>query len=158
MVVSMTINIGTVTENVNKVNKSPVWYTGESETAYSFNIKPTSIINQLSPTFIIDYNSALLNCNYVSCETLGRKYFARISVDTAQTMRIDCTVDVLSSWNLSGCPVTVVRNGGIGTPTKVQDTKLPVKPSTENIYQVPVSNNEFKQLLSTPYVLQVIGG
>ena len=158
MVVSMTINIGTITENVNKVNKSPVWYTGESETAYSFTIKPTSIINQVNPVVIIDYNSALLNCNYVSCETLGRKYFARISVDTAQTMRLECSVDVLSSWDLSNCPVTVVRNGGIGEPTKIPDNKLPVKPSTENIYQVPVSNDEFKQLLSTPYVLQVIGG
>lgn len=159
MVVSITINIGTTTENVDKVNKSPVWYTGGGETAYPFIIKPTSIINNLNPVFIIDYNSALLDCNYVSCETLGRKYFiTHIGVDTAQTMRIECAVDVLSSWDLSGCPVTVVRNGGIGSPTKIPDSKLPVKPSTENIKQIPVENSEFKQLLTYPYVLQVIGG
>lgn len=158
MVLSMAINIGTITENVDQVNKSPVWYTGGGETAYSFIIKPTSIINQLNPVFIIDYNSALLNCNYVSCETMGRKYFAKIAVDTAQTMRIECEVDVVSSWNLSGCPITVVRNGGIGSPSKIPDSKLPIKPSTENIKQIPVENAEFKQLVDYPYVLQVIGG
>ena len=154
----MIINIGTISENVNKVNKSPVWYTGEGETAVNFIIKPTSIINQVNPVFIIDYNSALLNCNYVSCETLGRKYFARISVDTAQTMRLECSVDVLSSWDLSGCPVTVVRNGGISGPTKVPDNKLPIKPSSEKIQQIPVSNSSFSWLIDYPYVVQVIGG
>lgn len=152
---SMSIKIGTSTENPDKANKSPVWY----NSGQTFTIKPTSIINNLNPVFIIDYNSSLLDCNYVSCETLGRNYFiTRISVDTAQTMRIECTVDYLSSWNLSGCPITVVRNGGIGSPTKVPDSKLPVKPSTENIKQIPVENSEFKQLLTYPYVLQVIGG
>ena len=73
-------------------------------------------------------------------------------------MTLNCTVDYLSSFNLRSCPVTVVRNGGIGAPTKIQDSKFPVLPNTETVKQVPIAHTAFTPYGERCYVLQCIGG
>lgn len=151
---AITIRLGITTDNVNKVNKT---YTDLSPVD-GIVIEPTSIIDPINPKFIINRDDTYITCNYCEATFLGRKYFAKVSVDTGSRMVIDCSVDYLSSFTLTNCSITVVRNGGIGAPTKVPDSKLPILTSSEDIQQVPVSNDEFKQLLTYPYVLQVIGG
>ena len=64
----------------------------------------------------------------------------------------------MSSFDLSGCPITVLRNGGIGAPTKIQDNKFPIIPNEETIDQIPVANSHLTANGSGCYVLQVIGG
>lgn len=150
---AFTIDIGVTTDNDNKINKSVSWLSGES----GVTIHPTSVLSQLAPVFVIDYNANFLTANYVRADFFGRSYNALVSVDTAGKMLLSCNVDFLA-FNFSNCPITVVRSGSIGAPTEIPDNKLPVKPSTEKIEQIPISNNEFKQLLTYPYVLQVIGG
>ena len=152
MGLSYNIYVGNNNDNTNKVNKvNTVLKTKE--------INPKEIQNLINPTFVVDYDSDILNCNYVTTDFTDYHYFINsISINTGGRMVLNCTIDPLSGFDFSNCPITVVRNGGIGEPTKIPDNKLPVKPSTENLYQVPVSNDEFKQLLTYPYVIQVIGG
>lgn len=152
MGLSYTITVGNNSDNVLKVGKTITG--GKSKT-----INPKEIQSIIHPTFIIDYDADLLDANYVTTDFSNYQYFIDdIEINTAGRMVLNCTIDPLSGFDFSNCPITVVRNGGIGEPTKIPDNKLPVKPSTENLYQVPVSNDEFKQLLTYPYVIQVIGG
>lgn len=150
---AFTIDIGYTTDNNLKVGKSVQWL---SPTA-GVSIHPLSIINQLSPVFIIDRDDTYLSANYVSCTYLGRKYFAKVAVDTAQTMVITCESDPLSSFDLSNCPIQVTRNGGIGHPTDYPDTKYPIIPNQKNITSIVRSNN-ILTVNGGGYVLTVIGG
>lgn len=123
---SMTIKIGYTTDNPLKVGKSVTWINS------SVYISPLSTISQLAPVFVIDYNSLYLNANYVECTDLSRSYFCTVSVDTAGRMVLSCNVDVLQRSDLGNCKITVTRNGGIGKPTKIPDSKYPVIPNIEN--------------------------
>lgn len=127
---AFTIDVGYTTENPSKVDKS---YTSLLSSGESVSISPLSTINQLNPVFIIDYDSRFLNANYVVATFLSRKYFCTVSIDTAGRMVLSCKVDPLSSFDLSECPVTVTRNGGIGAPTKIPDNKLPVIPNVVEV-------------------------
>lgn len=149
---SYNIYVGNNSDNINKVNKvNTVVKTKE--------INPKDIQNLINPVFIVDYDSDIINCNYVTTSFNTYHYFINsISINTGGRMVLNCTIDPLSGFTFSNCPITVVRNGGIGAPTKTPDSKLPVKPSSEDIKQIAVENTEFKQLLNYPYVLQVIGG
>lgn len=147
-----TIDIGYTTDNTYKVNKS------FTKVRTNVSISPLSTINQLNPTFVIDYDSSLLNCNYVEASFLGRKYMATIAVDTAQRMIISCSVDYLSSFSLKDCPITVTRNGGIGAPTKIPDNKLPVVPNVEDVYSTTAKNPFFEESPSTCYVITLMNG
>ena len=148
---AFTIDIGYTIDNNLKVGKSVTWL------KQGVSISPLSIINQLSPVFVIDRDDTLLNANYVKCTYLGRKYFALISVDTAQTMTITCTVDHLSSFDLSACPITVTRCGGLGAPTDYPDSKYPIKPNQKAITSITRSNN-ILTVNGGSYILTVIGG
>lgn len=152
---SFYIHIGTTSDNVMKVNKTYI----ESSPTGGVEIDPTSRIDIIKPEFIINYNSNYLTCNYVEAPFLGgRKYFAKIAVENGKRMIITCTVDFLSSFDIRNCPLTVVRNGGLGVPTKIQDSKFPVLPNTETVKQVPIAHTAFTPYGERCYVLQCIGG
>lgn len=151
---AITIKLGTTTDNVDKVGKT---YT-EATPSGGVVIEPTSIIDPINPKFIINRDDSYINCNYCEASFLGRKYFAKVSVDTGSRMIVDCTVDYLSSFDLSNCPITVVRNGDIGSPTVIQDNKYPIAPNREKLQQIPISNSNFTANGNGCYVLQVIGG
>ena len=151
---SFYIKLGYTTENSLSVNKT---YT-EVTPAGGVEIAPTSTIDQIKPVFVIAYNSNYININYCEATFLGRKYFAKVNYDSGNRMTIECEVDYLSSFDLSECDITAVRNGGIGAPTKIQDNKYPVIPNEETIDQVPVSNSQFTANGTGCYILQVIGG
>ena len=152
---SFYIHIGTTSDNVMKVNKTYI----ESSPTDGVEIDPTSRIDIIKPEFIINYNSNYLTCNYVEAPFLGgRKYFAKIAVENGKRMIITCTVDFLSSFDIRNCPLTVVRNGGLGAPTKIQDSKFPVLPNTETVKQVPIAHTALTPYGERCYVLQCIGG
>lgn len=151
---AFTIQLGYTSENPSAVEKT---YTIVSPSG-GIEISPTSKINQEKPVFIISYNANYVNCNYVIANFLGRKYFCMIDYEIGKQMTLNCTVDYLSSFNLRSCPVTVVRNGGLGAPTKIQDSKFPVLPNTETVKQVPIAHSAFTPYGERCYVLQCIGG
>lgn len=152
---AITIKLGITTDNVDKVGKT---FSEELTPSEGVVIEPTSIIDPINPKFIINRDDSYINCNYCEATFLGRKYFAKVSVDTGSRMIVDCTVDYLSSFDLSNCPITVVRNGDIGSPTVIQDNKYPIAPNREKLQQIPISNSNFTANGNGCYVLQVIGG
>ena len=122
----------------------------------SITIDPLSTINELNPVFVVSYNSQLLACNYITCSELGRSYFATKSIDTAGRIVFSCTVDYISSFDLSSCPINVVRNGGIGSPTMIPDSKLPINPNKKEVIKTSLYNNLFTKSESYCYLLTVI--
>ena len=154
---AFTIDIGYTTDNTYKVNKSVTYI------AQGVTIHPLSTVNQLSPVFVIDYDSRFLNANYVRATFLGRLYYCTVSVDTAQKMYLSCSVDYLSSFALSNCAITVTRNGGIGAPTEIPDNKLPVVPNRKHIdsktvFSPDINDVFINDIRSFNYVVTVIGG
>ncbi len=148
---AFTIDIGYTTDNVKTVNKSvTVIESGVS-------IHPTSSINQLSPVFIIDRDDRYLNANYVTATFLKRKYYCTVSINPAGAMVLSCNVDVLSSFDLSSCPIQVTRCGGLGKPTMYPDTKYPIIPNKKDITSI-IRDNAALHVNNGVYVLTVIGG
>ena len=148
---AFTIKVGYTADNPQKVNKSVTWLDS------SVSISPLSTINQLNPVFIVDYDSSFLTANYVECTDLGRKYFCTVAVDTAQRMILTCKVDVLSSFDLSECYITVTRNEGIGAPTKIPD-RLPVLPNIEEVVSTVASSDYFPTdtYISPKYIVTTV--
>lgn len=158
---AFTIDIANTTANPDKYNK-----TNETTVIQpNVSISPLSTINQLTPVFVVDYDSRFLNAiaNYIIAPFLGRKYFATVSVDTAGRMVIQCKVDYISSFNLSNCPITVTRNGGIGKPTEIPDNKMPIIPNRKKIDSITVFSPDINttwinDTRSLNYVVTVVGG
>ena len=149
---AFSVSIGYSTAPPNKINRA---YTIIDSTT----ISPLSVINQLSPVFVIDYDARYLNANYVIAGFLSRKYFCTVSIDTAGRMVLTCKVDVLAN-NFNDCPLTVTRNGGIGKPTYIPDEKLPILPNRESITSTTAENPYFSSGLldNKCYLVTVING
>lgn len=153
------IKIGNITEDPLVVVKNPVWINS------SVPLLPTSTLDQRSPIFVIDYVEGYLGANYIECPKLGRKYFIENkSVDIGKKIIFSCMVDPLSSFDLSNCQISVIRNGGIGAPTPYIDEKLPVYPSKKNVGSIVMNQKTvpLSSKLSTTatdcYMLTVLGG
>lgn len=153
---AFSINIGRTTDNTYKVNKT------FTVVKSNVPISPLSTINILSPVFVVDYDSRLLSCNYVTASFLNRRYMCTVSVDTASRMILSCSVDYLSSFNLNNCDITVTRCGGLGAPTEIPDNKLPVIPNRKHIDSITVFNAQLGDFRNDPralnYVITTIGG
>lgn len=153
------IKIGNITEDPLVVSKAPVWINS------SVPLLPTSTLDQRAPVFVIDYQDSYLGANYIECPKLGRKYFIQNkSVDIGKKIVFSCIVDPLSSFSLSNCPISVIRNGGLGAPTKYIDEKLPVYPSKKNVSSIVMQqlivplNSQLSTTDGDNYLLTVIGG
>ena len=149
---AFSVSIGYSTAPPNKVNRG-------YSVIDTVTISPLSSINQLSPVFVIDYDSRFLNANYIIADFLSRKYFCTVSVDTAGRMVLNCKVDVLAN-NFNNCPLTVTRNGGIGKPSYIPDEKLPILPNRETITSTTAENSYFSNGLldNNCYLVTVING
>ena len=150
----MTISCYTNNESPETFPKTPTLITGYS----SITIDPLSVIDELSPVFVVSYNSALLACNYIKCDDLGRYYFARKSIDTAGRIVFTCSVDYLNSWaaEILACDVTVVRNSDI-IPNMYPDKQLPIIPTVKDVTSIVLSNDLFSQSATKNYALITIG-
>jgi len=135
-----TIKIGSTSDNPLKLSKSVVW------ADQSVSISPLSAVDLIAPLYVIDYNSGYLSANYIQDNNTNIYYFIEnISIDTAQRMNIKCRIDPLYSYQASikECNITVTRNGGIGKPTLIPDSKLPIIPNIENTQGVIATSDYF---------------
>lgn len=156
---SFYIDIGYTTDNAYKLQKDFVVLSPEGGVA----IDAKAPIDILHPVFVINYNPVYINANYIYAAFLNRYYFVSAPIlMTGDRMSIPCSVDYLSSFDLSNCPITATRNGGIGHPTLIPDNKLPVLPSQIEQQYITVYNDAIDQNAnfegSLSYVLSVISG
>ena len=131
------------------------------------NIKPDTEVDILYPRFDFHYDSRILACNYLYCDTFDRYYYIKnIAVNTAQRIIIDCEIDVLQTYasDIKNSVATILRAEKIGKPTKYIDSKLPVYPSKKNITSIVMGQRSapLSTTLSTAdgdnYLLCVVGG
>lgn len=120
---------------------------------------PTGIVSRDNPTITIVYEESFLTANYMTIPEFGRKYFIKVSVDTAGRMIISGSVDPLTSFEagILSAVGTAIRSESIGI-NMVSDDQLPVDPNSVNQISVHLQNDLFNTASVTPYVLTVIGG
>lgn len=104
---SFTITLYDCADDPRKLNKT---LSGGTQVA---GVKPTGIVDLMSPTFELNYNSAYTTKNY--CEVgapFNRSYFITdMQIDIGKKIIISCAVDVLQTYRgeISGINANVVR-------------------------------------------------
>lgn len=122
---------------------------------------PTDDMSELQPKIIINYDSTYLAANYVYIDLFGKYYkIDKKSVTIGKKIILECTIDAVMSFysDILNCDITAVRNGGLGQPTKIQDTKFPVLPNEQEIMQTVATNVSLSNTAEYSYVITVIGG
>lgn len=123
-----TVNFGTTTDLPFVLNKDYTF-------TYPKNMKPRGEVDVLNPVFIIAYDSNIISCNYAEIPAWDKLYFATSSIMTDGRMRVELTVDPLTS-NLSDInklTATIIRSGNLTKPTNVEDPKLPIEPNKKEV-------------------------
>lgn len=126
-------------------------------------IENTDRVDILAPIFEIAYDSSYMTANYLYCDTTDRYYYITdVRINTAQRIELVCAVDVRQSFSqsIAETECTVIRAESLGAPTKIQDMKLPVNPSTKIITSIilPETTQTFDTDASYSYLLTVVGG
>lgn len=138
----MELTLYTNSADTKVVDKGPFITSVASLT--SVNLAPTDGVTVENPTFICDYNPAILNCNYAWCNTFKRYYFIKdMIVEPGKKIEIICEVDPLMSFKnqIKNCMACVTRSESIGHPTEIVDDRLPIDPNKkEMLSQVSVFN------------------
>lgn len=136
-------------------------------TTQKADLKPTTEVDIINPTFIFTDVATVLGCNYLYCNTFGRYYYiTNISVDTAQRAIVECRIDVLQTYanQIKNSVATILRSESVGAPTHYTDNKLPVFPNKKNITSIvmPVNNSDLSSAYldgtGDYYILTVVGG
>ena len=122
---------------------------------------PLREVSVIRPVFEIDYNAALLQCNYLYCDTFDSYYYIVDSkVNTAGRLALSCFIDVRQTYSssIAATPCTVIR--GAQQPTQIVDNKLPIDPAHKKITSVllPELSDSFGTDKSYSYLLTVVGG
>ena len=115
----MTVDLYTTTADPRELTKS------KTSIATGITCKPAAPFSILNPRIILSYSSAYAACNYVYIGEFSRYYFATPQVLTGNEIQLDCSVDVLSSYNLSNVPIMCVRSERAGV-NYVKDPQLPI--------------------------------
>lgn len=133
------------------------------------NAVPTDDMSELQPKIVINYDSTYLAANYVYIGLFGKYYkIDKKSVTIGKKIVLECTIDAVMSYfysdaqtgkkGIDQCKITAVRNGGIGQPTKIQDTKFPVLPNEQELMQTVATNVSLSNTAEYSYIITVIGG
>lgn len=129
--------------------------------AEGVNCTPFENIEILNPKISLSYNEFYLSANYVHIPLFNRYYkiFKPIA-KVGERIDLECTVDALTSWKtaIEKCKITVLRNGGLGNPTKITDNRFPIIPNEQELKQTVCENSALTPYGEKCYVLTVIGG
>lgn len=123
-----TVNFGTTTDLPFVLNKDYTF-------TYPKNMAPRGEVDVLNPIFIIAYDSNIISCNYAEIPAWGKLYFVKSSIMTDGRMRVELTVDPLTSnlTNINKITATIIRTGSINKPTNLTDSKLPIEPNKKQV-------------------------
>lgn len=107
-------------------------YLVSNGTLVSAALAPTDGVTVENPTFIVNYDPAYIDYNYLFCDTFKRYYYITDKVvEPGKKIELICNVDPLMSFknqflNSTAC---VTRSESVGGPTMVPDDRLPINPN-----------------------------
>lgn len=118
--------------------------------------KPYDAVSMLNPVIVLDYNADYLSCNYVYIHEWGRYYYATLTVTTAQTIVLTCSVDVLMSFkdtilNSTAC---ITRSASKNHGTMIPDATYPMS-NNRFIKNINFPQQPFKDKGVTTFILEV---
>lgn len=117
----MTINLLTTSDDPRNITKS---YTTIAE---GVTCKPAEPCSILTPRIILNNGTNYIDTNYIYIPTWHRYYFAEVTALTGRELMLNCSVDVLMSYNLSDVPILATRSESAGV-NYFPDKQLPVDP------------------------------
>lgn len=132
----MTVDLYTTTADPRELTKS------KTSIATGITCKPAAPFSILNPRIIFSYSSEYANCNYIYIGEFSRYYFATPQVLTGNEIELDCSVDVLGSFNLSNVPIMCVRSESAGV-NYVKDPQLPIDENRIYIQGIEFPGNPF---------------
>lgn len=123
-----TVQFGSTSDNPSVLNK-------DYKLTISKNMKPLGEVNILNPIFIIAYDSSIIGCNYARIEEWKKNYFVTSSIMTDGRMRVELTIDYLTSneKEIKNLTATIIRTGSLDKPTYVPDDSLPIEQSRSRL-------------------------
>lgn len=124
-----TVKFGTTTDLPFVLNKDYAF-------TYPKKMEPRGDVDILNPIFIIAYDSNIISCNYASIESWGKLYFVKSSIMTDGRMRVELTIDPLTSnlTDINKITATIIRTGSINKPTNLTDSRLPIEPNRKEVH------------------------
>lgn len=137
-----TIDIGTISRGESYTWKDPSWV-GED-----ISINPTGPVSMDTPTFVIDYNSSYVTCNYCYCPLFQRYYFITDKViDIGKTITLVCKSDPLATFfsspeDFGGLNITccVIRRGD-SKLSYFPDPAFPIDPARKVLSHIEFEPN-----------------
>lgn len=112
----------------------------------TINATPTEKVNILNPSFIVEYNSNLLNANYCYISELNRYYYITShNLERGNRLIFNCEVDVLKTYyeQIKNCNATVIRSESEGKPTGIPDKQLPINPNKQEVLSILFDKKPF---------------
>lgn len=136
----MNVTLYKTSDDINVMNKTLTPITNPIACA------PTIACNTETPSIILTYNSAYLNCNYAYIDTFNKYYFvAPPTVQSGQRIKLDLTVDALYTYreSIKNCKGLAVRSESEGKPTAIVDNMLPINPNKEDVLSILFDKQPF---------------
>lgn len=109
------------------------------------SVTPTDTVNIISPVLIVDYDVDLISANYCYISAFSRYYYIKnISLQTGKKLLIECSVDVLMSFenDIYNAFVNVCRAENPAN-RDLADDKIQINPKTYFIETNLFPNNPY---------------
>lgn len=150
----MNVIFYSTTDDPRKLQKSLIEITAKECQVY----ESCTITN---PALILRYDTALINANIFYIPDWNRYYrVSEINFESGEIMVISGDIDYLQTYasDILNLKCTCIRNGGLGKPTYVVDTSLPIKQGesliTAQLFpKIPTNTNNVNC-----FVLTTLGG
>lgn len=132
----MIVNFFTCTDDPRTLNKT-----------LNYNLTAECIVYNgcsiISPVLKLRYNPTIVNCNYFFIPEWRRYYsIDNLSVDNGKMLYVTGTVDPIYTFrdSILTCNATAIRNEGIGSPTYIPDSSLPLYPESDYVTSLSIGN------------------
>lgn len=109
-----------------------------------------------SPVIMLRYSPAIIDRNFFRIPEWNRWYgISDYSVDNAKTLYVTGLIDVLYTYRdqILACYATAIRNEGVGRPTYIPDSSLPLYPESDYVTSLSIGSyavkGEYHYLLTT---------
>ena len=109
-----------------------------------------------SPVIMLRYDPSIITCNYFRIPEWNKWYsIADYSVDNAKTLYVTGMIDVLYTYKdqILECDATAIRNEGVGSPTYIPDSSLPLYPESDYVTSLSIGSyavkGDYHYLLTT---------